>query len=550
MKTLQNPILPGFHPDPAICRKGDDIYIATSTFEWWPGVQIHHSRDFVNWRLAARPLDQPRQLDLRGVEDSGGVWAPCLTHAHGLFWLVYSNVRCKTPPWYNSDNYVVSAPDIEGPWSEPVFLNRVGFDPSFFHDDDGRTWFVGMRWNHLPGRTRFDGIVLQEYDRSAQTLTGPMIDIFEKAIGVTEGPHILKRNGWYYLILAEGGTGWHHAITVARSRTIEGPYEVHPDNPLLTSWGDPENPLQKTGHGGFVELPDGSWWTTHLCGRPLPGTTIQDGNGNPIPGSGRCLLGRETSVQPITWGEDDWPRLAHGGNRPVLNPPAPDLPPHPWPEESTSFDFADGKIPFALQSNRKPIIAEWARVENARLCLQGGPCPTHRFDPNLLARRITTFTSSVTTRLHANPRHFQHEASLMAFYDNAVWFALTVSLDRDARDGKGARVLRMQWNDCGAFDIDPDHVVPLKEGPVELRWTIESQDLTAFYRQGGDSWNRLGDVQDAGKLSDDYDTVTGYNFTGAWYGIQVTDACGDGFQAAFDFLDFTDGSLPQDDPPS
>lgn len=545
MATIKNPILPGFNPDPAICRQGEDIYIATSTFEWWPGVQIHHSKDMVNWRLVSRPLDRLSQLDLRGVEDSGGVWAPCLTHAHGLFWLVYSNVQCKTRPYYDSKNYVVSAPSVEGPWSEPAFLNRTGFDPSLFHDDDGRSWLTTMRWYHLPNRTKFDGIVLQEYDREQKKLVGPIIDIFEKSIGGTEGPHLIKKDGWYYLILAEGGTGWHHAITVARSKSIEGPYEVHPQNPMLTSWGDPENPIQKSGHGGFVQCPDGSWWTSHLCGRPMPDTTLTNGKGDEIPGSGRCLLGRETSIQPIQWDEDGWPRLVHGGNHPRQEIPGPDLPAHPWPPEPTSFDFSDGRVPFVLQSNRKAISEDWVKVENGKLRIQGGTGPINRFDPNTLARRITTFTSSATTRVLAEPRHHQHEAGLMAFYDNAVWFALVVSFDRFAHDGAGARVLRMAWMDCGEFDVDEQSVVLLEEGPVDLRWCIEGRELRAYHRQGDGAWQKLGKTQDASKLSDDYDKTTGNNFTGAWYAIQATDACGDGFHADFDFLDFEDGQLPE-----
>ena len=168
----------------------------------------------------------------------------------------------------------------------------------------------------MPGKTPFDGIVLQEYDRETQRCVGPIYDIFTKVIGGTEGPHLMKKDGWYFLILAEGGTSWHHAITLARSRDITGPYEVHPDNPVLTSWGDPENRLQKSGHGGFAQLADGSWWCTHLCGRPLPDTTLRNNKEEPIPGSGRCILGRETSIQRLVWDEDGWPRLSHGGRFP------------------------------------------------------------------------------------------------------------------------------------------------------------------------------------------------------------------------------------------
>ena len=149
---IRNPILPGFNPDPSICRVGDDYYIATSTFEWYPGVQIHHSRDLVNWRLVTRPLDRAAQLDMRGNPDSGGVWAPCLSHADGRFWLVYTDVKRLDGNFKDAHNYIVTAPAIEGPWSDPTYVNSSGFDPSLFHDDDGRKWFVNMVWDH-----RMDG---------------------------------------------------------------------------------------------------------------------------------------------------------------------------------------------------------------------------------------------------------------------------------------------------------------------------------------------------------------------------------------------------------
>jgi xylan 1,4-beta-xylosidase len=175
--TISNPILRGFNPDPSIVRVGEDYYIATSTFEWFPGVQIHHSRDLVNWRLLTRPLTRPSQLNMLGAPDSCGVWAPCLTHADGKFWLIYTDVKrygrttvggASGASLRDFHNYLVTADDIEGPWSDPVFLNSSGFDPSLFHDDDGRKWLLNQLWDHRPGRNRFAGIVAQEYDPAAQ----------------------------------------------------------------------------------------------------------------------------------------------------------------------------------------------------------------------------------------------------------------------------------------------------------------------------------------------------------------------------------------------
>src|ERR1039457_2541956 len=233
--AVQNPILRGFNPDPSIVRVGDDYYFATSTFEWFPGVQIHHSRDLVHWRLLTRPLNRPSQLNMLGDPDSCGVWAPCLTYADGLFWLIYTDVKrygrttvggASGASLRDFHNYLVTCPTIDGEWSDPVYVNSSGFDPSLFHDDDGRKYFLNMLWDHRPGKNHFAGIVLQEYSVKERKLIGERQMIFKGTpLGLTEGPHLYKRNGWYYLLTAEGGTGWGHAVTLARSRKITGPYD-------------------------------------------------------------------------------------------------------------------------------------------------------------------------------------------------------------------------------------------------------------------------------------------------------------------------------------
>ena len=212
--NITNPILPGFNADPSICRVGDDFYIATSTFEWFPGVQIHHSKDLVHWHLLTRPLTRKSQLDMRGNPDSGGVWAPCLSHADGKFWLVYSDVKRIDGNYKDAHNYIVTASDIMGSWSDPIYVNSSGFDPSLFHDDDGRKYFVNMVWNHRhdpsagephpdnrPGSGYFGGILLQEFDAVAGKLKGPVHNIYRGSPrGLVEGPHLFKRNGYYYQI--------------------------------------------------------------------------------------------------------------------------------------------------------------------------------------------------------------------------------------------------------------------------------------------------------------------------------------------------------------
>ena len=194
--TITNPILRGFNPDPSIVRVGEDYYIATSTFEWFPGVQIHHSRDLIDWRLLTRPLCRASQLNMLGDPDSCGVWAPCLTHAGGLFWLVYTDVKrygrttvggASGASLRDFHNYLVTSPRIDGEWSDPVPLNSSGFDPSLFHDDDGRKYLLNMLWDHRPGNNRFAGIVLQEYSAEERALIGERKTIFTGTpLGFTE----------------------------------------------------------------------------------------------------------------------------------------------------------------------------------------------------------------------------------------------------------------------------------------------------------------------------------------------------------------------------
>lgn len=188
---------------------------------------------------------------MRGDPDSCGVWAPCLTHDGEKFWLVYTDVKRKDGSFKDTHNYIVTAPSIEGPWSDAVYVNSSGFDPSLFHDDDGRKWFINMHQDHRRRPKSFAGIVLQEWDHASGKLIGPRKNIFlGTELDLVEGPHLYKRNGWYYLLTAEGGTAYEHACTLARSRDIWGPYELHPQKYILTSKDAPFAALQRAGHGG------------------------------------------------------------------------------------------------------------------------------------------------------------------------------------------------------------------------------------------------------------------------------------------------------------
>jgi xylan 1,4-beta-xylosidase len=522
MPQVQNPILPGFNPDPSIVRVGPDYYIATSTFEWYPGVQIHHSRDLANWDLVNRPLHRKSQLDMRGNPDSCGVWAPCLTHDGEKFWLVYTDVKRKDGSFKDTPNYIVSAPCIEGPWSDPFYINSSGFDPSLFHDDDGRKWFVNMLADHRRRPRSFAGIVLQEFDAQAGKLVGPRKNIFlGTELDLVEGPHLYKRNGWYYLLTAEGGTGYSHACTLARSRDIWGPYTVHPQKHILTSKDHPFAALQRAGHGDIVESADGQTYIVHLAGRP----TTQER---------RCVLGRETAIQEAFW-EDDWLYIKNGPV-PSLSIELPGARDETQYWEESSYDFTNGKLHKDFQWLRTPEPERIFTVEGGKLMLTGRESIGSWFEQALVARRQTHFSYNAETVLDFAPEDERQFAGLTAYYSRFNFFYLTVTAHSD-----GQRELLIMTSEASwpsgrlQFPLAEPVQIP-NEGKVRLALTVRGRDLQFWYAlEGEDELRKIGPVYDASIVSDECGghAVHG-SFTGAFVGVACSDLNGTALPARFD----------------
>jgi xylan 1,4-beta-xylosidase len=516
--TIHNPILRGFNPDPSILRVGKDFYIATSTFEWFPGVQIHHSRDLANWQLITRPLTSANQLDMLGNPDSGGIWAPCLSYSDGLFHLIFTDVKYwKRDPYKIAYNYLVTAPEITGPWSEPVFLNSSGFDPSLFHDDDGRKWLLNILWDHRKQNNRFAGILLQEFCPNTRRLIGPVTNIFRGTDrGLVEGPHLYKYNGWYYLLTAEGGTEYAHACTLARSRNIEGPYELHPDKHLLSSMGHPEALLQKAGHGSLVETAEGEWYLAHLCGRPIDGR--------------HCTLGRETAIQKCIWQNDGWLYLEQGGSVPVIEVDAPkNFHPAPLAEHKWNGYFDQQELDINFQSLRQPITNDWLSLTERPgfLRLKGMEPTVSTFRQSLIARRVQSFDISVETSVEFQPITFQQMAGLIAYYDTENHYYLRISHEENI-----GRTLNIIATDAATSSEILEKDIPLpSEGTVRLRLAIKSGALRFEYATVGQEWQRVGPTLDAAILSDDYSHL---GFTGAFVGLCCQDLSGQRLHADFD----------------
>lgn len=545
---IRNPILPGFHPDPSIVRAEGRYVVATSTFEWFPGVRFHVSEDLVNWLPAGYGLTDPAQLDLRGVPDSGGIWAPSLSHSGGRYWLVFTVVRTMAGQAKDLDNYITTAGSLAGPWSTPVYVGSRGFDVSLFHGPDGRLWLLGLRWDHRTANPRFGGIQLQELDPATlDRLDAPTVIHTSSSGELIEGPNLYFRDGWYWLLLAEGGTGWNHGIRLARSRHIRGPYQEDPEPLLTTRDLDPlavardgeagtSNGLHKAGHGELVVTPDGEWYLAHLASRPL-----EAGEGAVSP------LGRETCLQRVEWTDDGWLRLTHGGHHPALEVPAPAgaSAGHDHQTEAVKPGRSGGLTPESLgdawMTLRVPAGESWARwvpttglgrPHSRRLRLTGRDSLRSLYAQSLIAHRVIHTTSRLRAVVHANPTEPAHRAGVMAYYDTTshVFWHLTA-------DDDGRRVLAVERGDAdgeldAVLDIDPG-----QDGPVHFEVVFDGALVRASVSLDGGTWSPLGAGLDVGFLSDDHARLL--RFTGAFVGIAATDLAEHCWTADFETVEYT-----------
>lgn len=527
MPIVSNPILPGFNPDPSILRMGDDYYIATSTFEWFPGVQIHHSKDLANWDLLTRPLTRKAQLDMRGDPDSCGIWAPCLTHDGDKFWLVYTDVKRKDGSFKDAHNYIVWADNIEGPWSDPVYVNSSGFDPSLYHDDDGKKYFVNMLWDHRVRPLLFAGIACQEWDPVTKKLVGERKNIYKGTdLKLVEGPHIYKRDGWYYLLTAEGGTGYEHACTFARSRDIWGPYESHPDKHIITAKDHPLNPLQRAGHGDIVETPDGKTYVVHLMGRP---TTQKR----------RCVLGRETGIQEAEW-RDGWLWVKDGPvpSSEVNLPAARDEEKH-WAAKHYNFSKPELDIDFQWLRTPEPERIFSLTDKPGVLRLYGRESIGSWFEQALVARRQQHFNFTAETVITFSPQDERQMAGLALYYGRYNFHYLAITAHADGqRELLNMSSLASFPDGKLAFPGEPVQIP--NEGKVRLRMNVHNSALQFSYALGSDNeFTPVGPVLDASLISDECGGHAEHgSFTGSFVALCAHDLNGSAAPADFDYMTY------------
>ncbi len=543
---IQNPVLPGFNSDPSIIRVDDTYYIATSTFEWFPGVRIHASKDLVHWNLVAHPLSTVELLDMRGNPASGGIWAPDLSYADGRFWLVYTDTKITDGSFKDMTNYLTTATEITGPWSAPIKLNGVGFDASLFHDDDGRKYLIQQTWDHREYKHAFDGLTLTEYDAEAERLLPETARTVYRgtAVKLVEGPHIYKMNGYYYIFAAQGGTVYTHEEVVARSKTLDAlSFETQPGEVFLTNFDTPFNYIQKQGHGGLVDTPSGEWYYASLCGRPWnhPNESITDPRG-------WCTLGRETSIQKVEWDEAGWPHIVggHGGTTEVDAPK--DAIFTAAPENHNQYNTFDGsKLDINFNTLRVPFDAKMGNINDevpGHLRLYGQGSLENFFDLSLVARRWQAFNFNAETKVRFKPTSYQAMACLTNYYNDKHYSWIFITWN----EINGA-VIEVAQNNRGNYtSFLKDDAIKIPEGTdyVWFRTKVRKQSYTYEYSFDGQTYLEIPVVLDAAILSDDYvnQTMGGF-FTGAFVGLAAVDYAG--YRTPADFDEFKYEELPDTD---
>lgn len=541
---IHNPILRGFNPDPCVCRKGDDYYLAVSSFEWMPGIPVYHSKDLKNWELYTHVLTDDEKINLRRLPSAKGIWAPCLTYCEqeDLFYVVYGIMNNQNARYFDVDNYLITAKDIKGPWSEPVYLHSSGFDASILHDDDGRKWIVALDWETRDGYEKPGVICLAEYSPEKKAILGYPKRIWRGGTdrGCIEAPHLTKKNGYYYLMCAEGGTGYNHCVTMARAENVRGPYEGDPENPIVTSapgysnerhdpdhlkpkYFNPDSVLQKSGHGSYVETPGGEVYLFHLCSRPF------------VPEL-RCTLGRETAVQKMMWTEDGWLRMADGTNLAKSEVPESSLPECPVSQIPEYDDFDSGEIGNWYYAPRQmPSSFADATSRKGYVRIRGAEAGTSLNRVSLLARKLTSVHARVTTKMDFAPEVFQHSAGLILYYDNMNF----ILLRKYYSETLGQSALAVLQLENGVRKEYLDTRTPVDEGELWLRLYVEGRETWFEWSSDGKEYRKIGKIFDTTKFSDEYSEYG--EFTGTFVGMTCADRVKHERCAYFDYFEYITG---------
>ena len=435
----RNPVIPGFHPDPSVCRVGEDYYLVTSSFEFFPGVPIFHSKDLVHWRQIWHVLTRKSQLDVSRAESSGGIFAATIRHHDGVFYMITTNMS-------GNGNFYVTATDPAGPWSDPVWVDKNVFDPSLFFDDDGRVYYTRRADWELGGTQQ------AEIDVKTGKLLAPLKKIADGFVSTDqEGPHLYKINGMYHLMAAEGGSRFTHMETIGRSKSPWGPFEPCPWNPILANH-DGWNEVRTTGHADLFQDHLGNWWMVHLATRHP--------NYNAM-----SVMGRETFLLPVTW-KDGWP-VVNGNGRSRIDAEAPLLPPHPFEPEPARDDFNQNALRFCWNFLRNPGEGSWSLSEIPGLLrLWGNAMSLDSIaSPAFLGRRQEHYNCTAAARMRFLPSGENEEAGLTCYMRDRYHY----DIFRTVRGGKSCLVVRKTVADIRTETA----VIPVDSDEIELELTAE-----------------------------------------------------------------------------
>ncbi|MEH7073436.1 glycoside hydrolase family 43 protein [Neobacillus drentensis] len=483
-----NPVISGFHPDPSICKAGEDFYLVTSSFEYFPGVPIFHSKDLVNWKQIGHCLTRKSQLPLYEAKSSMGIFAPTIRFNNGKFYMITTNLTI-------GKNFIVWSEKPEGPWSEPIWLDWPGIDPSLLFDENGKVYLTGTQdiFSSEPS-----GIYQAEIDVNTGEIFTERRLIWQGSGGAhSEGPHLYHINGWYYLVIAEGGTEYGHMVTMARSKQPFGPFESHPTNPILTHRST-ASPIQATGHADLVQYIDGSWWTVFLGIRPAP-----------IPFSGKHHhLGRETFLAPVDWTEEGWPiigaQVEFEMDGRTLQIEEKEL----WKGKD---DFNEPALDFSWNFLRNSGEECWSLTDRPGfLTLYGSSTGLNDLDSQaFVGRRQQHFDCNVSTLLEFSPTQEGEEAGLTVFMNERFHYEIALGIREGVRKVFVRRRIGSLWN------VESEH--EYGEEGIILTVHADAKNYTFSYQLPGGESIIIG-TGECSLLS----TEVAGGFTGVYFGLYAT----------------------------
>ena len=481
----RNPIRTGMHPDPSIVRVGEDYYMVNSSFIFFPCIPISHSKDLIHWKVIGHAITNPEWAELDHLEGGRGYWAPDISYDEGRFYIT-ATYRMNDDGTVYRKQMVTSSDKPEGPYTKPIFIEEDGIDPSIFTDEDGRRYMLLNR-----------GARIFEISKDGtKKLSEPELLWYGDNKRAPEGPHLLKKDGYYYLFMAEGGTGMGHRITVARSKTLKGNYEPCPYNPIMRQQ-DEKAMLQRAGHGKPVMTQNGEWYMIYLCGRPL---------------EGRTLLGRETAMDPITWTLDGWPIVNHLKGPSVLQK-KPNLKSYAWEiDEEDGFGLDELGHEWVIPRGPKKESYE---LVNGKLVLKGDIYDLNEVGCRIvIIRRQTDFCLSVSVQIELESLLENQNLGLTGYYDENTYLKFGVYGSKEKE--QGYKILVSEW-------IKPEEkrhferVIPVTKS-IFLRMDAHGFKRSFYYSEDGATWIEIGHLERVDYLCDEGHTL-GKRFTGAMIGV-------------------------------